>query len=391
MLNTVNRWILLVPSGVLWSVAWIVYNLRYYLVESPRRRPPKINVGVPTQPTGLWCCCAIYQRKKVSPNLLAFLACLRDAGYNVIAVHNGPLDDSLVNDLLPVCHTVMVRSVGGRDFGSHKYGTAYLTSLHESNLKQVVYCNDSIFVRPSILRVFLEKLRAMPDDYIGTTETFQFHYHIHSWFFAVSGKVFNSKLFQDFFNKYRPVSYRRHVIHRGEIRLTRKLVRSQIYPNVMYPADAVIEKVFSSDEKEVVTQLALLSNIYTYDIIARLLSSGAKGRNAFLWSNTASPAGRLPDYQLLSMLRRALADESALQNGMNLMNLLLLTTTDFPFLKKDLVYREMYHCVQIERATDHWSGEDAQHLTEIRGFFRSREAMRWQNVFHRVLATAGVI
>jgi hypothetical protein len=102
-------------------------------------------------------------------------------------------------------------------------------------------------------------------------------------------------------------------------------------------------------------------------------------------------AGGLPDYQLLSMLRRTLADESALQNGMNLMNLLLLTTSTFPFLKKDLVYRDMFHCIQIERATSHWCGEDAGQLAEIRGFFRSREAMRWQNVFHRVLATAGVI
>jgi hypothetical protein len=120
-----------------------------------------------------------------------------------------------------------------------------------------------------------------------------------------------------------------------------------------------------------------------------LLSTGSKARSPLNWS--ALPAGRLPDYQLLSMLRRRLGDESELQNGMNLMNLLLLTSTDFPFLKKDLVYRGGYYCIQIERATEPWTGEDAAHLTEIRGFFRSREALRWQNVVHRVLAGAGVI
>ena len=124
----------------------------------------------------------------------------------------------------------------------------------------------------------------------------------------------------------------------------------------------------------------------------RLLSGQAKSKAAvFGRGANAVNAGDLPDYQLLFMLRRALADESALQNGMNLMNLMLLTGNDFPFLKKDLVYRDMFHCIQIERATSHWCGEDAAQLAEIRGFFRSREAMRWQNVFHRVLATAGVI
>jgi hypothetical protein len=314
---------------------------------------------------------------------------MRDAGFNVVPVHNGPLEDSLIKQLLTVCHSVLVRTPGGRDFGSFKYGTAYLNSLADPNLKQVVYCNDSIFIRPSVLRKLLDRLKDMPDDFIGTTESFEVHYHIQSWFFAVSGKMFNSEIFQNFFNQYRPVSYRRHVIHGGEIGLTRKLVRSQIYPNIMFPADAVFQKLFAADEKEVISQLALLSNLSTYDMIAELLSTGSKARSPLNWS--ALPAGRLPDYQLLSMLRRRLGDESELQNGMNLMNLLLLTSTDFPFLKKDLVYRGGYYCIQIERATEPWTGEDAAHLTEIRGFFRSREALRWQNVVHRVLAGAGVI
>jgi hypothetical protein len=391
-MNTITRWILLIPSGVLWSFGWTYYQIIYYLVEKPRRRPSVPHRGITPQSTGLWCICAIYQRRRISPNLMAFFTCLRDAGYNVIAVHNGPLDDALITELKSVCHTVLVRSTGGRDFGSHKYGTAYLASLGEPNIKQVVYCNDSVFIRPSALKPFLESLREMPDDFIGTTETFQFHYHIHSWFFAVSGKLFNSPLVQDFFKQYRPVSYRRHVIHRGEIRFTRRMVRSQVYPRVLFTADAVFDKVFASDEKEIISQLALLSNIYTYDIIAKLLSYNAKPKSAIMrLQPDIAAAGGLPDYQLLSMLRRTLADESALQNGMNLMNLLLLTTSTFPFLKKDLVYRDMFHCIQIERATSHWCGEDAGQLAEIRGFFRSREAMRWQNVFHRVLATAGVI
>jgi rhamnan synthesis protein F len=391
-MNLIARWILVIPSSILWSLGWTYYQFQYYLVEKPRRRPPVPHRGVETQPTGLWAICAIYQRRRVSGNLMAYLTCLRNTGYNVIAVHNGPLDQSLIDVLKTVCHSVLVRTSEGRDFGSHKYGTAYLSSLGESNIKQVAYCNDSIFIRPSVLKKFLEVLRDLPDDYIGTTETYQFHYHIHSWFFAVSGNVFNSSLFQDFFRKYRPVSYRRHVIHRGEIRLTRRLVRSQIYPKVLFPADEVFEKVFAADEKQIISQLALLSNICTYDVVARILSGNSRSKNALLraMSPDISAAG-LPDYQLLFMLRRALADESALQNGMNLMNLLLLVNSDFPFLKKDLVYRDMFHTIQIEHATSHWCGEDAEHLSEIRGFFRSREAMRWQNIFHRVLAQAGVI
>jgi len=378
-------------AAIIRAIAATYYQLKYYLVERPQRRPPVIHQGLPTQSTGLWAICAIYQRKRVSPNLLAFLATLRDAGYNVIAVHNGPLGESLITELKSVCQTIMVRSPGGRDFGSHKFGTEYLAGLKDLTINQVIYCNDSVFVRPSGLKDLLEKIRQMPDEFIALTESFEPRYHVQSWFIAFNGKTFSAPFFLEFWQNYKPLSYRRHLIIGGEVKLTRWLLRHDIYPNVLYSGDATIRQIFAGDEKQIVPELIMFSNNQIYSDISNILTSRSKTNDAMLWISPNPPVPGSPNNNhTVKMLERLLADH-AIANEMNLFNLLLMKFMNFPFLKKDLVFKGGYHFVQIERVVEECHGADAQYMTEIRGAFRSRDTIRYRNWFYKSLAAAGVI
>ena len=125
----------------------LTYNLFvFFLVERPRWRSPagsRVHLAA-AQPTGLWCIFAVAQGRRVSQNLLAFLSCLKHTGYNVILVNNGNLSPELVSNFLPYCHSVIERPSGGRDFGGYKWGTQVLSKIDNSEIEQVIYCNDSV-------------------------------------------------------------------------------------------------------------------------------------------------------------------------------------------------------------------------------------------------------
>ncbi len=93
----------------------------------------------------------------------------------------------------------------------------------------------------------------------------------------------------------------------------------------------------------------------------------------------------------LSFLRRDIMEEIGTANTMNTANLMLLKHTEFPFLKKDLVYRGDYLVTQIENAVAEWAGDDAEHLPEIFAYFRERGTLQRQYSPAAILARMGLI
>ncbi len=113
------------------GIFFTYYAFVYLLVERPRWKSAagsRVHLGT-AQPTGLWCIFAVAQGRRVSANLIAFLSCLKDAGYNVILVNNGNLSPELISKFLPYCHSVIERPRGGRDFGGYKWGTQRLSKM----------------------------------------------------------------------------------------------------------------------------------------------------------------------------------------------------------------------------------------------------------------------
>ncbi len=178
---------------------------------------------------GLWCVYAVRQTNQVSKNLVSCLICLRRAGYNTVLINNGRLCDKLVDAYLPYCHTVILKPCGGRDFGGYKWGTQFLASLGENTrIDQVIYCNDSIFIRPSAFEQLLNRIKQLDHDYIGITETFEIHHHVQSWFFAISARIYHSPFYKAFWNSYKSYSHREHCINNGEVKISKVLLGSGV-------------------------------------------------------------------------------------------------------------------------------------------------------------------
>ena len=357
------------------------YLIVYLLVEMPRWKfavGHRVRSGTP-QSTGLWCILAAARGRQVSENLIAFLSCLQQAGYNVILVNNGNLPEELTAEYLPYCHSVIEKPRGGRDFGGYKWGTKALRDVEPRNrqVTQVIYCNDSIFVRPSTLALLLDRIRQMSDDYIGITDTFDQSYHVQSWFFVASGALFHRPEFQQFWHRYVPLSYRRHCIKNGEVGISKYLSQHGIHPDPLYTQTMILDLIFEGSLAQAVDRLLLGLSPGDYREL-----TAAMQQIAFAQS---------PDGTAGSFLRRDIMEQIGMSNTMNTANLILIRYTAFPFLKKDLVYRGDYLFSQIQDAIAEWVGEDAAHLTEIFAYFRSRGTLQRQYSPSAILARMGLV
>ncbi|HTV27774.1 MAG TPA: rhamnan synthesis F family protein [Xanthobacteraceae bacterium] len=327
--------------------------------------------------SGRWCIFAINQGRQISSNLLAFLACLRDTGYDIILVNNGRFPERSITVFLPHCHTIIAKPRGGRDFGGYKWATKHLAEMG-CEIKQVIYCNDSIFIRPSALRLMLNRLNQMDDNYIGITETFDPSYHVQSWFFVISGNLFHNKGFGAFWREYRPFSYRLYCVKRGEIGISQYLTRRGITPRPLYSQAMIVELIFDGSLTQAVESI--------------LISLGPDEYNALDETVQQITFQQFPDQDVTrSFLKHYFIEKLNQSNTMNAANLVLLERTEFPFLKKDLVYRGRYFVTQIDDALSRWVGEDADHVEEIRAYIRTRGSLRRQYSPSAMLARIGVI
>lgn len=366
--------------GIPPKLAFAIYHrIVYFVYELPARiagRGLRLYPGA-AQPSGLWCVLATCERRRTSANLIVFLSNLKSAGYNVLLVNNGPIDEPIVTAYGPYCHTIVAKPPGGRDFGSYQWATAHLLAqCRPEEIRQVLYCNDSVFVRPSTIGKMICAIRDCTAPFVGVTEVFEYRYHVQSWCFAVAGSLFISPSFQSFWRRYRPFSDRRYCIGRGECGLSSHLIGQTIFPTVLLTQKMITDICFSLDPE---TTFRYLTEYLNFPSFYRRFPILAE-------------IGELPiTPPLMARMKRAFSDEMFTQNSMNFANLLLLKISDFPFIKKDLIYRDQYYFGQVERAIDHWRGADGEQTAEILGYFRRRGALRWRGLIVRNLGRMGVI
>lgn len=365
---------------VLQFVFAVFYVSLYHLWENPRA---KLGAGLSVypgsaKPSGLWCIYAVRLGNQISKNLVTSLLCLQSAGYNILLVNNGRLAAKLVDAYLPYCHTVILKPPGGRDFGGYKWGTRFLRSLGDGNqVDQVVYCNDSIFVRPSTFEQLLNRIKQLDEDYIGITETFEIHYHVQSWFFAISGRIFNAVFFQAYWDNYRAYSHRQHCINNGEVRISKYLLGSGVLPYLLYTQSSILDMIFDGTVEEALSKVMMFFRPHEY---TRLMDT--------IRDISFSESAGMP--LVSSFLKREILERLAMANTMHNVNLVLLQSTSFPFLKKDLVHRAQYFVSQIDNSITGWTGSDADEVPEILAYYRYRDSLRWQHSFSALLARLGV-
>jgi hypothetical protein len=239
----------------------------------------------------------------ILPSVVDLIAAIKRAGYTLVVIVNGrKVAREWFEGQIGDNDIVIARPNLGRDFAAYQLATNLLLDANTA-VERLLYCNDSVFyLDKNDSKDIFGTLISADEPWIGMTETHEVHYHVSSWCFQMSHEALNSTAFVNFWRRYRPIDSRKHAICRGEVELSRVMLRAQFIPNVLFSADSLLR--------------ALLERHKDPD------------------ANSCSPSS------LHAVLRLFFAGEK--MNQTHWLGSFLISTLGFPFLKKDVAFRRVY-------------------------------------------------
>jgi hypothetical protein len=243
----------IVPLAELVMRLWYRLDPRLYV---ERLRIKAVTQGELDRKSSQYAILALYMSQPL-PNFTAnILAALEASPVNLIVVASGRLEPYLRAQLLQRCHLLIERANLGRDFGGYRDGVSVLLrSAHD--IDRLILLNDSLFYCQRGLAKLVADLCG-PHEFIGVTEVFEIHYHVQSYMLSFGPAVVRNREFRKFWRKYRPVSTRRWSVHKGEVRLTRRLTKAGFRPHILYQAAQLIPHLRPRPMREVLEAARLL-------------------------------------------------------------------------------------------------------------------------------------
>lgn len=338
---------------------WVRYGVNHTL--GAYRRDIVID-GDPTRLGENICIFSIFSSKgKILRSTLSLLRAVRKEGYGLVVVVNGQkIARGWFEGEIGETDVVINRPNLGRDFAAYQIATNLLLKSRPA-IRRLLYCNDSVFyLDKNDPRNIFAHLVSCNDQWIGMTETYEHRYHVSSWCFQLSTEIFKSPAFVEFWTDYRPVDSRRHAIRRGEIGLTRVLLRAGYVPKILFDAGSllrvVLQKHDTRNEKQLLQQYCTLK------------------------PDLASASG------LNGVLKSLFQGEQ--RNQANNLGILLISETGFPFIKKAMAFQS--NCpisIIMVILEELMSGFCIETANEVRLKGMRRTATSWK----KLLFDAGII
>jgi hypothetical protein len=196
----------------------------------------------------------------------------------------------------------------GRDIGAYIRGLHFIRSLNALAANaRILFLNDSVVYLPGHEAVFAD-LATRTSDWVGITANRQSEFHVSSWCFGLSAGVVDSEAFRRWSTALLPINNRAYLIREGEVGLSQALLAAGYRPDVLFGSDSWRTLVRELDETGQTSQL----------ILPRRLR-GHADEQMFLNSNQT-----------------------------NLLTVPGVATGRFPFLKKDLLYRDVFDRSDID-------------------------------------------
>ncbi len=341
-----------------------------------REHPTEIDRKVlrPLEP-GSIAIAAMYPRGPVEDGFVAMLEALARRGAQVVVIATAPLGTELAARLQPFASVTLQIANIGRDFGAYQRGIALIRqTIGLAKVSRLTFINDSnYYLERADPGPLAEALLDPGQDYVASHENFEKHYHVGSFLFSVSGAVVRSEAFQRFWARYVPYSNRVHAIDNGEVALCRTIMQAGFAPGVIYGLRRAMPFV---DER-----LAAPLDDFTSWCLA--LRRGLLAR-----SLERAPDG---DAQVLSRLQAdAVREYLQEHNQVHALALVFVRDLGCPFVKKDLVWNEVFLLADLMKAAEETGMGDPELLA--RSFrLRGTPSARRANLRTRLMSAFGLI
>jgi hypothetical protein len=166
------------------------------------------------------------RRERLAEHALAYVRELHANGFSVIFVSNaGRMSEESLTLLKPICRAVIVRRNVGYDFGALREALDLL-ELPRANTERLLITNDSVYGPLAPIATMMARIDFGKADLWGTTDSWQYRYHLQSYFLVAGRRALTSPAWQAFWRSVRQVSSKRWVIIRYEVGLTQALLKA---------------------------------------------------------------------------------------------------------------------------------------------------------------------
>ncbi len=259
---------------------------------------------------------------------IEYIKLLINCEFVVVYIHNGKLDQFVIEKLNSIGCYVIIRDNIGQDFGAWKDSFSILEEHKIVDLLEwILICNDSNFCldgsNMKFVEYFTKNLEDQKNkDFISLNCNFEYNLHYQSFFICFAKAVFNSSEFKHFWAKYKIVNNRYYAIQHGEMKLSKQvlsLYKGKVLLNNFELYQNILLKVKNED----------------YHAFLSLIP-----KNQFLFEKV------LKKNKFRYGIRKII---NALEsyNPSHVFALLFVYFYDSPFLKKDIVKFGLYPLIDI--------------------------------------------
>lgn len=164
--------------------------------------------------------------------VIQYLTLLNKAKIDIVFVSTSEnLNEEELIKISKFCRNIIVKNNIGYDFGSWKTGIKIIEG-DLKHYKSLILCNDSVYMLKEI-NIMLELMKNQNLDFWGITDSYQYRYHIQSYFMFFNKKIFMTSSFIYFWKNIKSFKYKQNIIKNYELGLT-KLIKNNNYKFASY-------------------------------------------------------------------------------------------------------------------------------------------------------------
>ena len=175
---------------------------------------------------------------RITRLVLALLEAYKAQGFNIVFVTSSKrITEFDLEAAKKVCAVIIRRRSYGRDFGAWKDGLR-VAKHRFTHIEEILLTNDTILGPIHSLSPVFARMNEIDADFIGLTDSWDRAYHLQSFFLLVRGPRGVAAL-DDYLRRLFLRNEREWVIARGEVDITRAMLRRGLTIGVVHPYEGV--------------------------------------------------------------------------------------------------------------------------------------------------------
>jgi hypothetical protein len=241
MKRQLRKWILSIIKCGRW-VKWTFFMPLAVLVGRLRARRQIISIW-PEPPVTLPAKLVLFmhfdRNGAVRQQLMNYMREFATNGRSIIFVTNSgklrALDEA---ELRGFCAAVIIRQNRGYDFGAWRDVIEEL-GLPRPETEEIILANDSVFGPLRPIGDMLAKFDYAAADIWGLTESWQYRYHLQSFFLAFGRAAIHSGAFKTFWASVYPVPVKAYIVRAYEIGVTQVMLKAGLRCAAIWPYESL--------------------------------------------------------------------------------------------------------------------------------------------------------